>query len=231
LYNLLNVGNNAKTIKGDALGQYLSAIMYLAPAMTSGHQMCPSASVGCKASCLFSAGRGAMSSVEKARVRKTNLLMNDPAEFTRLLVADFDKLVAQCAAKQVKPCVRLNGTSDTGKFLPVIKSRPDIQFYDYSKEEKRMREYIAGKLPTNYHLTFSRSETNWTFCKEVLQAGKSVAAVFDAVPPTYEGFPVVSGDDTDLRFLDPEGVIIGLKAKGKALKDVSGFVIRKGTKP
>ena len=36
---------------------------------------------------------------------------------------------------------------------------------------------------------------------------------------------VVNGDESDLRFLDPRNSIVGLKAKGKAKKDTTGFVV------
>jgi hypothetical protein len=42
---------------------------------------------------------------------------------------------------------------------------------------------------------------------------------------TYLGRPVINGDADDLRFLDPVGVFVGLKAKGLAKKDTTGFVI------
>jgi hypothetical protein len=58
-----------------------------------------------------------------------------------------------------------------------------------------------------------------------LKAGGNVAAVFKTIPKTWKGFPVVDGDETDLRFLDGKNVIVGLKAKGKAKKDTSGFVV------
>jgi hypothetical protein len=58
-----------------------------------------------------------------------------------------------------------------------------------------------------------------------LSNGMNVAAVFHKVPETYLGRTVINGDETDLRFLDPKGVIVGLKAKGKAKKDTTGFVV------
>jgi hypothetical protein len=36
---------------------------------------------------------------------------------------------------------------------------------------------------------------------------------------------VIDGDLSDLRFLDRTGVVVGVRAKGKAKKDVSGFVV------
>jgi hypothetical protein len=93
-------------------------------------------------------------------------------------------------------------------------------------------------MPSNYHLTFSRSEVNEADCREVLDAGGNIAVVFkicDCKRPckheiqdgvyTYMGRPVINGDRDDLRFLDPAGVVVGLKAKGPAKKDTSGFVV------
>jgi hypothetical protein len=49
---LLNIGSNSKTIKSDILGEYLTAILYLAPHNSSTYQVCPSATEGCKLACL-----------------------------------------------------------------------------------------------------------------------------------------------------------------------------------
>jgi hypothetical protein len=73
----------------------------------------------------------------------------------------------------------------------------------------------------NYHLTFSAADGNDSDVAEALMQGMSVATVFDRIP---EG--VYSADEDDLRFLDPKGIVLGLKAKGRAKKDTSGFVRR-----
>jgi hypothetical protein len=111
---------------------------------------------------------------------------------------------------------------------------PHIQFYDYTKVTKRALAHAQGKLPKNYHLTFSLSEDNDSNARAVLGAGGNVAAVFHDLPHAvghgyhlvggYLAERVTNGDDSDLRFLDLAGVIVGLKAKGKARKDTSGFV-------
>lgn len=226
---LLNIGNNAKTIKGDVKGEYLSAILYLSPAQTSGYQTCPSATEGCKASCLFTAGRGRMPKIQEARTNKTLMLFEEKETFRATLYKEFVAFSKKCDKLKVKPAIRLNGTSDidwTKKFPELFTDFPNFQQYNYTKEEKVMRNYMEGKCPPNYYLTFSRSESNWGFCKEVLNANFTVAAVFEKVPTKYKGYTVFDADETDLRFLDPKGQIAGLKAKGKAKKDSSGFVIR-----
>jgi hypothetical protein len=139
------------------------------------------------------------------------------------------RLVKKADAEGKIPCIRLNGTSDLGwegLARQIMAEFPNVQFYDYTKVKPRMLKFCQGKMPANYHLTFSRSETNWEDCKEVLKAGGNVAAVFyKQLPKDYEGYTVVDGDLSDLRFLDSKNVIVGLKAKGKARHDDSNFVI------
>jgi hypothetical protein len=227
-YNLLSVGADAKTKKGVNSG-YLTGILYLAPAMESGFEVCPSRSAGCTAACLFTAGHGAYPKVKEARIRKTQFLMKSRADFLSVLKSDIAILVAEANNKGLKPCVRLNGTSDLGwesMAKEIMEAFPDVQFYDYTKVLTRMLRYCDGKFPANYHLTFSRSESNWDDCIKVLAKGGNVAAVFSKdLPGVHIGYTVVDGDVNDLRFNDPRNVIVGLKAKGKARKDDSGFVI------
>ena len=231
---LLNIGANAKTAKSDSKEVYLSAILYLAPAKTSGYNMCPSATEGCKAACLNTAGRGRMNNVQEARIRKTKEFFDNRAKFISQIYKELQSFEKKCVIINRKPAVRLNGTSDI--FWPSIAPElifgfPNIKHYNYTKNKKDMKKYMDGKCPPNYYLTFSRSESNWDFCKAVLDEGHTVAAVFDVVPKEYEGYKVVDGDSTDLRFLDEQGCIIGLKAKGKAKRDDFGFVVRNGAKP
>lgn len=229
--NLLNISGNAKTIKSDKSGKgYLTGILYLSPAKTSGFQTCPNSSKGCRASCLFTAGRGRMNNVHNARVRKTKLFFENRVEFAKLLREDLVKFSKKCESLNVTPALRLNGTSDIPfikdrVIAPILKEFPNITQYDYTKRQSYFSEYMAGKLPDNINLTFSRSEHNWDFCKTVLKEGFNCAVVFDKLPETYEDYPVFNGDQTDLRFLDPDG-ICGLTAKGKAKHDTTQFVIR-----
>jgi len=127
----------------------------------------------------------------------------------------------------MSPVIRLNGTSDIGwERYTVIQAFETTRFYDYTKSFQRMMAFLDGKLPSNYSLTFSRSETNEAQCLEVLKRGGNVAVVFRKELPTHwKGFPVINGDENDLRFLDPKGVVVGLKAKGKAKTDTTGFVV------
>lgn len=226
-FNLLNVGANAKTSKSNSAGLgYLTGILYLAPAKESGVNTCPSHTKGCAAACLFTAGMGKFSNVKKARIRKTKMFYNQRERFRQQLYYDLINLKFKARKEGVLPAVRLNGTSDICwyKVMPeIFTDFPDIQFYDYTKVANRMFQVI----PKNYYQIFSRSERNDAKCLEVLKTGHNVAIVYDRkddMPTEWNGYPVFSGDNHDLRFLDPFGVI-ALYSKGKAKNDETGFVI------
>lgn len=219
---------NYKTTKGEKLG-ILTGILYLAPAKISGFEVCPRRSEGCTQACLYSAGRGAFSTVQKSRIAKTKLFFENREEFMNALRKDIKSIVKTAEKKNMVPAVRLNGTSDiewtrTG----IMEEFPDVQFYDYTKVLNRLDK----QLPKNYHVTFSKNEANEVECEVALKLGVNVAVVFDTkkgeqLPSEWKGFPVYDGDDTDVRFLDPKGGhVIGLRAKGKARKDTTGFVVK-----
>ena len=230
-YQLIGVGNNAKTIKGDG-SEYMTAIKYMKPFKTvfkgKVHNICAMAETAkCHEGCLVSAGRGQMSSVQRGRERKTLWYLSDRVGFMDALINDITTFRRRQIKSGVQPCVRLNGTSDIMyEKSGIMDQFPDVQFYDYTKIVKR----AYGELPPNYHLTLSYSEADEEYAEEVLMAvadtGANAAVVFrDRLPDTFRGFRVIDGDKDDLRFLDPMGVVVGLKAKGKAKQDTSGFVV------
>jgi hypothetical protein len=230
---LLSVSADAKTIKGQKKG-YLTGILYLAPADESvssgGFNTCPKASAGCKAGCLFTAGRSAIfPMINQARIRKTVELKNDRTAFLSQLTKDIQALVRKAKREKLTPCVRVNGTSDLPFLAHAMADRfPDVTFYDYTK-----LPHPWTRIRANYSLTFSHAENNLADCLDSLAHGVNVAVVFgtkkgEPLPATWHGFPVVSGDESDLRFLDSTGVVIGLYAKGKAKQDATGFVERQG---
>jgi hypothetical protein len=172
-----------------------------------------------------------MNDVRRSRVAKARLFMADRAAFFRELAHGVEQARRDAARKGLKLCVRLNGATDIAweRVAPDLFTwASDIQFVDYTKSVKRALAHARGEFPANYHLTFSRSETNWLDCVKVLIAGGNVAVVFDGpLPPLYRGFTVVDGDKHDLRHLDAKGVIVGLSPKGRrARADQSGFVVR-----
>jgi len=227
---LLSIGN-PKILKGMKQG-YMTYILHLAPADVSGYNTCPKATAGCKAACLNTAGRGGMfkkgettNVIQQARIRKTKFFFEDRENFLATLKDDIRKAIKQAEKKGLIPVFRLNGTSDIAwEKYGVIQEFPNVQFYDYTKILGRKVNGLA-----NYQLTFSAADGNDLDVRRAIKEGYNVATVFgikksQPMPETYEGMPVFNGDDSDLRFLDPKGVVVGLYAKGKAKKDTSGFV-------
>lgn len=218
--------SNAKLAKGIKKG-FKTYGLSLAPYTLSGKNLCPHASEGCAIACLNTSGLGAMQSVQKARIEKTKEFLNNREAFVSTLEKEIASKVKTSKKKMEKIAFRLNVLSDLPWYNIVdMEKHSDISFYDYTPNLKRMVQFLNGELPKNYHLTFSRKENNQAQCELVLAMGGNVAVVFDKLPQTYLGKPVIDGDETDLRFLDPKGVIVGLKAKGKAKKDTSGFVVK-----
>lgn len=252
MYKLLNVNANAKTIKNTKLN-YLTGVLYLAPADLSGYNVCPMAELAqCKDPCLNTAGRGALNTVQQARIRKTKWFFEDRQGFMMQLVADIERLCKQAEKKGLQPLVRLNGTSDIKwenvrfeyefanhkvRKVTLFQLFPEIQFYDYTKINHRNDKTKNPDFPTNYDLTFSYSGVSG-FKKHVnvaLKSGIRVAVVFDSKATVqdyvqsgakFKGMLVVDGDDTDVRHVDPQGSVVALYAKGKAKHDTSGFVVR-----
>ncbi len=229
MFKLLSTAN-PKIQKGTERG-YLSFILHLAPADLSGRETCPKRTKGCTAACLNTAGRGGMfkrgentNMIQKARIRKTQYFFADRDAFMMDLYKDIQKAIKFAEKRDLVPVFRLNGTSDLSweKYtvgstdMNLFQLFPRVQFYDYTKVlGRKVSQYF------NYHLTFSKADGNDSDVTKALAQGMSVVAVYDKIP---EGVP--SADETDLRFLDPKGIMLGLKAKGRAKKDLSGFVIR-----
>lgn len=221
-YNYL-LGKSSKIYKSDKYSDYENFIMYLAPYNLSGTNICPNASAGCAAACLNTAGMGKFDNVQKARVNRTLHYVNDRVGFLQRLTAE----VLYHATLHRKLALRLNGTSDLN-FNPFIKKisklAPNVVWYDYTKN---LKTAINSLSTPNYHVTFSRSETNEADCYKMLSLGINVAVVFDKeLPKKWKGFEVIDGDISDTRFLDKSGVVIGLRAKGKAKYDKTGFVVK-----
>jgi hypothetical protein len=235
---LLGIDTNAKTVKGEKYG-VKTAILYLMPAMQSGVQLCAMAkTAGCEKACLFTAGRGAMSNVMLSRLRKTLYFNQYRDLFMNQLQNELIRERAKAKRKGYKLIVRLNGTSDIRwenvglgyAYANIMQALPDIQFYDYTKIANRKH------IPANYDLTFSYSGVPdyAPYVAKAVANGERIAVVFrdrsivDAMlanGETFLGLPVVDGDNSDVRHLEPKNVIVALYAKGKARNDQSGFVV------
>lgn len=212
--------SNTKILKGSGRG-YMSCILHLAPAASSGNEVCPKRTPGCTAACLNYAGRGQMKTVQAGRLRKTRLYFEDRDLFMGQLIWDINAGIRKAEREDATPCFRLNGTSDipwsaikAGAHKNIFEAFPAVQFYDYTAVPNRFKNPIP-----NYHLTFSVKENNDKDVIKAIANGANIAAVFNVgkdepFPTEYMGLPVISGDDDDLRFLDPHQVCIGLRLKG-----------------
>ena len=245
-YKLIGVGTNAKTVKGDG-SEYLTAILYMTPwkVMVDGKQFnsCPMAETAdCIKGCLYTAGRGKFSNVQKARMRKTEWFYRDREGFMDQLVLDIHKFTNYCEKRGIQPCVRLNGTTDIRwetikvegwsiendkevEAKNIFELFPEVQFYDYTKISNRKTKQIH-----NYHLTWSYSGANVQYAaklQDALDNGMNAAVVFRKpyTKSQWRGINVIDGDKDDLRFLDPKESIVALYAKGDARKNTTGFVV------
>jgi hypothetical protein len=247
---LLTIGN-PKIAKGRSRG-FLPVVLHLAPFTLSGINVCPMAELaGCVRACLNTAGHGGIgkggmvtfdtvadgtrtNTVQAARIARTQRLLTDREGFMAALVRDIARLQRKSIRDGLTLCVRLNGTSDIRwEDIPadgaanIFARFADVQFYDYTKIPNRRRALDAS----NYALTFSyshRPEFALIVEKARTTYGDRVnfAAVFAGnLPKSFIGRTVVNGDETDLRFLDPAGVVVGLTAKGRAKRDAAGFVV------
>jgi phage gpG-like protein len=227
-------------------GKFLSAILYLLQENLSGVQMCPWATDSCREVCLgTNSGHAAMvekgsqtNVVQVARLKRTLLFANHRETFLKSLRKELDSMVKKAFKKGVHPAFRFNGTSDFPfEVLGIMEEYQAIQFYDYTKSKNRMMKFLQGKMPRNYHLTFSYTPENEDDAREVLAAGGNVAVVFNEktkkikkvrqipsfVGKSFLGNEVIDGDIHDLRFDDPQGgYVVGLTRKGNQ-KDMAFF--------
>lgn len=229
--------SNTKILKGEKLG-VKTFILHLAPFNLSGYQVCPKASFGCSLACLNTAGMGFFITVQEARIAKTKFFFEERAKFMAQLVKEIRSAIKKAEKAYMIPAFRLNGTSDlpwekirvTDKgveYRNVMELFPEVQFYDYTA--------IVGRtVPDNYHLTFSRKESNQEDVVKAIKSGLNVTVVFDkkkteSLPTEYLGVPVIDGDESDVRFFDQKNVIVGLKLKGnnrmKQQARESGFAV------
>lgn len=234
--------DSPKAIKAQGYG-YLNAIHYMAPADMAGvGNLCPKATEGCRAACLgWYSGQAGMvaqdadlNSVRRSRIAKARRFMTDRIEYMADVTRSIQLAERKARTMGLRLCVRLNGSTDIAwegikvwhngaQYQNIMALFPHIQFVDYTKIASR----LSRTLPANYHLTLSRTELNDMDCVRLVRAGGNAAVVFDKLPETWHGLPVIDGDKHDLRHLDPRGTIVGLTPKGrKAKRDTSGFVVR-----
>ena len=220
---LLNHGDgNTKLAKGNKLSNYVTYGLSLAPHRLSGYNTCAKSTPECRTACLDDTGmRAVWQNMHKHKLARTLFYFQQRKEFLAMLQRDIDRALNKLTADQLL-AIRLNVFSDIPwEHTGIIADNPKVQFYDYTKIPKR-----SGLPLPNYWNTLSYSGRNWTSCKNKLAQRKNVAVVFgsrdgfklDQLPQEWRGFKVINGDQTDLRFLDKRGVIVGLNLKAKSHK-------------
>jgi hypothetical protein len=228
---MLRLDGSTKVIKGNRLG-YRTAILYLVPSDISGENVCAMAKLAlCEKPCLNVSGRGVMACVQMSRLRKTLFWLQYRDEAIAMIKREVAMFEKRAAKQGFTLLVRLNGTSDIRwENYGIIQAFPAVQFYDYTKLANRKN------VPANYDLTFSYSGVAryQTFVQQAINNGMRIAVVFRtraivndmlATGERFAGLPVVDGDDTDIRHIDPHRAVVALYAKGKAKRDFSGFVV------
>ena len=233
---------NAKLAK--SVGYYNAGIS-LSPASTSGHNVCSGSTKQCRAACIAFTGRSEDSPmIQKVRINRTKLYATNKKEFWELLKPELYMVDRKAERLGVEVAFRPNIFSDQNWFktLPILFTTfPHWNFYSYTKVKSKVRQYMNGELPDNYHVTYSWSErSNLDEVKQYLDSGVNVAVPFydsgslkGVIPKKWNGYKVINGDESDLRFLDPKGVVVGLKVKLpkkkdkaiKRVKDSEGFFV------
>lgn len=225
IMKLLSIESDSKTTKGNQYG-FLTGIQYFKPSF----KICPHATKGCMAGCLNTAGRGIMSNVQQARHNRTVFALTQPKAYAKQLDEEITSLIKKAKKQDKKACLRLNGTSDINwEDNPLVsnvlrKHKQSLNIYDYTKDVDKAKK--QHKKLIHYTVSYHENMKQETV-KELVAMGINVAVVFRnaELPKTWLGIKVINGDKHDLRFKDTKGRIVGLKAKGKAKKDKSGFVV------
>ena len=210
---------NIKLAKGQAMG-WLTTGLSLAPASLAGvGTVCPHSTPQCRAFCVAGSGNAiAFSNVTEARIRLTHKLHAHPLAFVRVLLEDLETYASAARSQGMRLAARLNVFSDLQweDIAPVLFEVAQVlkvPLYDYTKIPNRVTS-------PGYQLTLSHSEINNLADRvpELCGSGYNVAIPFavnrgDPLPARYRGIRVVDGDASDLRFLDPRGVAVGLRSK------------------
>jgi len=219
------VSTSAKIMHSQEFSHQHTYAIYLAPANTSGYNVCSHSTPECRMGCLNTSGRVAIeifsdiNMIRNARIKKTRLFYEHREFFLNWMFAEIKSKQAKAKHKGFYFSVRLNATSDIDWQNVKINDKtifeifPDIQFYDYTKNHNKF-DFIAP----NYHLTLSYTGRNWSKCQDMLAKGYNIAMIFNVknesdIPAMYKGYKVINGDLTDYRVDDAKGIIVGLKWK------------------
>jgi len=238
LTGLSFLGSVSATTKHQKSIKYneLTYTLYLAPANSSGYEVCPKRNKECTLLCLNESGMNSMNmqgdKINQSRIKKTKLFFEQREFFMRWMIDEIYSAKEKADKLGYKFSVRLNNTSDINPesfyIMPgfvlkrkdhtiftkikqnVLQLFPKTKFYDYTKVYNRTKLLQKYK---NYDLTFSFSGYNINECLKALENKVRVAVVFKKVPEKFWGLKVIDGDAYDMRYYDKKNVIVGLKYK------------------
>jgi hypothetical protein len=233
-----SVNKSAKLAKNGKINHQYTYGMYLAPSNESGYNVCSHSTPECRLGCLATSGRAGMELIagktktSSCRIRKTRLFYEQSEFFMDWLISEIKSYHDKAIKDGYYYSVRLNCTSDIDwqnvkvNGQNIFEIFPDVQFYDYTKNPAKF-----NSIPNNYHLTFSYTGRNWQLCKALLKQGFNVAMVFNVknekeLPHAYKGYQVINGDLTDYRVIDGKGIIVGLKWKRIAYKEIEKRILQ-----
>ena len=220
-----NINASSKMMRSKQYSHQYTYAIYLAPAKTSGYNVCSHSTPECRMGCLNTSGRAGielfsgLTMISSARIKKAKLFNEETAFFMQWLIAEIKVYRAKAKRDNYFLSVRLNATSDINWQNVYVEGQnifnifPDVNFYDYTKNPFKFEN-----KPLNYHLTFSFTGRNEELSKELLSKGFNVAVVFNVkheseLPKQFLGYQVINGDLTDYRISDAKGIIVGLKWK------------------
>jgi hypothetical protein len=223
LTGLSYLGGTAKSVKHRKAGKFgeLTYSLYLAPAKTSGYEVCPGRTKECTEVCLNESGMNTMvrndrgDMINDSRITKTKLFFEHREFFMNWLIYEIKAAQRKAIRMTYIFSIRINNTSDISPedFIldgkNILQMFPEDQFYDYTKVADRVD---LMKVYKNYDITFSYTGYNLTECQKMLLNKIRVAVVFKLVPENFMGYKVIDGDENDMRYHN-EAVIIGLKYK------------------
>lgn len=154
-FNRLLSVDSAKATKATGYG-YLNGIHYMAPASEAGvGNLCPKATAGCISLCLgkYSGQAGMVADVEhgtnsvrESRKAKARMFMSERETYMQHMARQIARLVAKAEREGLRPCVRLNGSTDIAferirygaDRLTLLERFPNVQFVDYTKIASRL---------------------------------------------------------------------------------------------
>ena len=186
---------------------------------------CSFSSPSCESSCLFHAGMGSTINAQKSRIAKTLRFLEDRIGFAKQVNLELQWYKLKAKSENKKLLCRLNVFSDIRWDKLKIENGKNIfelnkttTFVDYTKHPTLISEY------KNYHLIYSADKYNVSDEQLIqrLKDGGNVAMVFlNQIPKTWNGFPVVVGDESDSVWIGKKGVVSALLYKNAIRKGIS----------